>query len=327
MDWRQALQECAGLVDREMPRVLGDLEPATLRAAAMHYPGLGGKRLRPALAMLACEAAGGKREDALYAGIAVELVHNFSLVHDDIMDRDELRRGQPAVHVKWGEPAAILAGDALFAKAFEAVDLAPVGADLKAAMLHELAVATRKLCEGQQRDMELQAAVGASPAEYFEMIHGKTGRLYECAARLGGLSARAPTARVDALATYGKALGRGFQVRDDVLGVVGDEAKLGKPWGSDVRNGKRTLIYLTALQRAQGADAEALRSTVGNAEASKAEVERVVQAFRSTGALDEAQRLGRAAAAEAIAALRALPASGARGALEDFARFSVEREH
>lgn len=327
LDWRLALQECAALVDREMPRVLGDLEPASLREATLHYPNLGGKRLRPALAMMGCEAAGGKREDALHAGIAVELVHNFSLVHDDIMDRDDTRRGQPSVHVKFGEPAAILAGDALFAKAFEALGLSPLPAETEVAMLHELAVATRKLCEGQQRDMELQSSTAAGPKDYFDMIYGKTGRLYECAARLGGLAARATAQRVEALARYGRSLGRAFQVRDDILGVTGDEQKLGKPWGSDVRNGKRTLILLLALERARGRDLELLERAVGDAQAGKEEVEAVVEVFRRTGALDEAQREALAAVREAIEALQALPGSGARATLEELARFSAERDH
>jgi geranylgeranyl diphosphate synthase, type I len=327
MDWQASLKECAALVDQALPGVLRDLEPANLREAAMYYPSLGGKRLRPALAMLACEAAGGKREDALYAAIAVELVHNFSLVHDDIMDKDATRRGQPSVHVKWDEPTAILAGDALFAKAFEALDLAPAPAEQKVAMLHELALATRKLCEGQQRDMELAQSKAATPEDYYGMIHGKTGRLFEAATRMGALSAKASPARVETLSAYGKGLGKGFQVRDDVLGLIAPEEKTGKPWGSDVRNGKRTVILLLAQQRAEGKDAETLRATVGNAKATKAEIEQVIAVFRSTGALDEAQAQARTAADQAIQALQALPAGGARTALEQLARFSVEREH
>lgn len=327
MEWQAAVKECAALLDRELPRVLADLEPRSLREAAEYYPKLGGKKLRPALAMLACEAAGGKREDALHAGIAVELVHNFSLVHDDIMDRDSTRRGQPAVHVKWDEATAILAGDALFAKAFEALDRAPVPAEQKAAMLHEVALATRKLCEGQQRDMELAKDPKATPQAYFDMIYGKTGRLFEAATRLGGLSARADAKRVEALAAYGKGLGRGFQVRDDVLGLTAPEEKTGKPWGSDVRNGKRTVIALLALERAKGPDAAVLRTRLGDHTATKEQVEDVIAVFRHTGALDEAQRLAVQASQEAITALQALPKSGARDALENLARFSVERDH
>lgn len=327
VSWQDAIKECAALVDRELPRVLGDLEPQSLREAVSYYPSLGGKKLRPALALLACEAAGGKREDAVYAGIAVELVHNFSLVHDDIMDQDSMRRGHPSVHIKWDEPTAILAGDALFAKAFEALDRAPVPAEQKVMMLHELAVATRKVSEGQQRDMELAKDPKATPQAYFDMIYGKTGRLFEAAARLGGLSAKADAKRVDALATYGRCLGRGFQVRDDVLGLTASEEQMGKPWGSDVRNGKRTVIALMALQRAKGKDLEVLRTHLGDHTATREEVEAVIGVFRSTSALDEAQRLARLAADDAIAALQALPRSGARDALEQLARFSVERDH
>ena len=314
--WEAALKACAAQVDAELPRVLGDLQPASLRDAVRYYPDLGGKRLRPALAMLACEAAGGRREDALHAGIATELVHNFSLLHDDIMDQDATRRGHPSGHVKYGAPLAILAGDALFAKAFEVLHLAPAPAEAKVQMWHELAVASRVLCEGQQRDMELEQARDARPQDYYDMIYGKTGRLYECATRLGGLAARAGPAQVEALATYGRALGRGFQVRDDILDVAGDPKKRGKPWASDVRRGKRTIILLLARERAKGADAALLDRVVGHLDASDADVRRVVDLFQASGALDEAQR-----------ALQGFAPSEARGALEALARFSVEREH
>ncbi|HEV8359333.1 MAG TPA: polyprenyl synthetase family protein [Candidatus Thermoplasmatota archaeon] len=325
MSWEQALKECAALVDHELPRALQDVEPASLREAVLYYPSLGGKRLRPALAMVACEAAGGKREAALQAGIAAELVHNFSLVHDDIMDRDEQRRGSPSAHVKFGEAAAILAGDALFAEAFEVIGLGSNPPAVKAAMVHELAVASRVLCEGQQRDMELERAAHATAEDYFRMIHGKTGRLFECATRLGGLAAQASPERVEALALYGKLLGRAFQVRDDVLDLVGDPEHRGKPYASDVRRGKRTILYLLAHDRARGADADTLRAVVGNLQASRADLERAVAVYRSTGAVDDAQRMALDAAREAQAALAALPSSNARGALEALAKFSAER--
>lgn len=326
MDWQVAMKEYAALVDKAMPKVLADLEPKALREAALHYPNLGGKRWRPGLAMLSCEAAGGKAEDALHAGIAVELVHNFSLVHDDIMDGDAKRRGAPTVHKKWDTNTAILAGDALFAKAFEAIDLAPAEAERKAAMLHELAIATRKLCEGQQRDVEMPAQKHATPQDYFEMIHGKTGRLYECAARLGGLASGASGERVEALAAYGRAFGRAFQVRDDVLGVAGDARKTGKSVTRDITNGKRTIILLTAMERARGKDAALLRKVAAQ-RAKASEAKRVLAVFKATGALDEAQRHAQAAAQEAVDALKALPPSGARDALAKFAWNSVEREH
>lgn len=325
MAWEEALKECAALVDREMPKLLHDLEPRSLRDAVLYYPALGGKRLRPALAMVACEAAGGKREQALHAGIATELVHNFSLVHDDIMDQDEQRRGSPSAHVKFGIPAAILAGDALFAKSFEVIGLGPGQGQQKAAMVHELAVASRVLCEGQQRDMELETASDATADDYFRMIHGKTGRLFECATRLGGLASGAPHDTVEALALYGRHLGRAFQVRDDVLDIVGDPKHRGKPYASDVRRGKRTLLYLLAKERAKGADAETFRRVVGNLEASDADLARAVEAYRKTGAVDDAQLAAQDAAREAVRALAPLPSSNARNALEALAKFSAER--
>jgi geranylgeranyl diphosphate synthase type I len=326
MAWPQALQDCAAAVDRELPRVLADLQPPGLREAVQYYPSLGGKRLRPALAMLACEAAGGQRGDAILPGIAVELVHNFSLVHDDIMDQDAQRRGSPSAHERFGQPTAILAGDALFAKAFECLALSPANAEAKSAMLAELARASVALCEGQQKDMELERAAQASAAQYYDMIQGKTGRLFECSTRLGALAAHAPAERVEALATYGRELGRAFQVRDDILDIVGDPQLRGKPFGSDVRRGKRTILLLAALERARGKDAELLQRVAGSAHASDAEVRQVIDLLRALGAIDAAQREADRAANAAQGALRSLQGSAARASLEELARFSAARD-
>ncbi|MCA1812687.1 MAG: polyprenyl synthetase family protein, partial [Halobacteriales archaeon] len=182
------------------------------------------------------------------------------------------------------------------------------------------------LCEGQQKDMEMEQASQASPAMYYDMIHGKTGRLFECATRLGALSAHAAQPRVDALGMFGKELGRAFQVRDDILDITGDPQLRGKPFGSDVRRGKRTILLLTAQDRAKGKDAELLQRLAGNLEASDDEVRQVMRFFEASGAIREAQREADRAASAAREALRSLPASEARSALEELARFSATRD-
>lgn len=308
-------------VDRAVLVALDDLEPVELREAALHYPRAGGKRLRPAMALLACEAAGGRRDDALAFAAAVELVHDFSLVHDDIMDRDLVRRGMPTVHAKWGEPVAILAGDALLAKAFEAV---ASGAGSAAARLHalrDLATSTRALCEGQALDMAFEARDDVAPGEYLHMIAGKTGRLFEVACRGGAYYADGGDAVVAPLEAFGKAFGQAFQVHDDLLDLA-PAARTGKPFGSDLRAGKKTLIVLEARRR--GLPEEVAR-VLGRRDAAEADVKAAADALARSGAVRAAEEVVEKATERATAALGKLPPSPARETLREMASWAATR--
>jgi geranylgeranyl diphosphate synthase, type I len=294
------------LVDEELSRSFDDLRPPALRDATRWYPDAGGKRLRPVMALLACEAAGGAPERAMPVALAVELLHNFSLVHDDIMDRDATRRGRPTVHVKWDEPTAILAGDVLFARAFEM--LARVGDSAAHRETTRLLSATvLGLCEGQALDMAFEARPTVTVDEYLEMIRLKTALLFEASTKGGAFTAGGPHA--DALGRFGEAFGMAFQIADDLLDVTADPKTLGKPWGSDVRAGKRTLLVLDALER--GASLPAL----GKRDASDEEVRATVDAMRAAGSLDRGARTRDEWAKRADDALRGLPAGEARDAL------------
>lgn len=310
-------------MDGALAGLFDEIDPAPLRDATRWYPDAGGKRLRPVLALLSCEAAGGGAEEALPAALAVELVHNFSLVHDDIMDRDDTRRGRPTVHTKWDEPTAILAGDVLFARAFEVLARIP-----EAQAHHEasrlLSVAIRRLCEGQAMDVLFEERDEVSVDEYLHMIQGKTAVLFEVACQSGALaSPKRTAAQVDALATFGEAFGMAFQVADDLLDATADSETLGKPWGSDVRAGKRTLLVLAALERADGSQRKRLLDVLGRLEASDDEVADAVEAMRECGALAHAESVRDGYARKADRALDTLPRSDAREtlrALNEWAR-------
>src|SRR5438552_11288121 len=273
MELDRVLGERRKLVDAALAETFTDVVPPHLREAAAWYPDAGGKRLRPVMAMLACEATGGRSEDALPIALAVELVHNFSLVHDDIMDRDATRRGRATVHVKWDEPTAVLAGDVLSARAFEVLArIEDAGAHREAAAL--LSHAVLQLCEGQALDMAFERRSDVTPEEYLDMIRGKTAVLFEAATRGGALASRRRTPEAErALTEFGLAFGMAFQIADDLLDVTSDAKTLGKPWGSDVRAGKRTLVVLDALHH--GARLPAL----GRRDASDAEVRATVDAI------------------------------------------------
>lgn len=239
-----------------------------LAAAMRHALLLGGKRLRPALTLAACELAGGERAAALAAGAAVELVHTYSLVHDDLpaMDDDALRRGQPTVHVVWNDATAILTGDALLTLAFEVLANAPeldrLPADLRLAMVRTLANAAGQqgMVAGQALDMAATDPVDSDELDACALsrIHeAKTGALIRASVALGLLAAgnRDPKLRAD-LDQYARLLGHAFQVVDDILDVTADTETLGKPAGSDTELGKLTYVRLLGLD---GARAEAER--------------------------------------------------------------------
>lgn len=325
MDALKDVSDYAKLVEARLASVLGDVVPDTLREAVQHYPLAGGKRLRPALALIAAEAVGGSREGALPLACAVELAHNFSLVHDDIMDRDAMRRGMPAVHVRYGEPAAILAGDTLFSIAFQEIARLRASPAVRVDVLNDFAHAMRVLCEGQQMDMEF-AKKRVSREEYLDMIYRKTARLYETACRNGALVGGAAHDAVDALAAYGKAFGMAFQIRDDLLTVVSDQRKTGKPRESDIRNGKRTIVLLTALENADGDQRALIESTVGNAGASSLQIQRVIEVFLDTGAVDDAVKLAGEYLREGTEAVAGLTPSRPRELLLALAEFAGKRE-
>ncbi len=254
--------ECAREVDRALDRFLpsAGTKPATLHKAMRYSLFAGGKRLRPVLCMAAAEACGGKRESALAAAAAVECIHTYSLVHDDLpcMDDDDLRRGRPTCHKVFGEAVAVLAGDALLTAAFEI--LAQCKATRRypvAAFVSELAAAagSRHLIGGQVADIEAEGGMPPSPAA-LRFIHlNKTAALIECSLRLGGMSVDATPAKLDALGGFGRNLGLAFQVMDDILDCTQSSEVLGKSAGKDAAAGKATYPAVFGMEKSRAAAA------------------------------------------------------------------------
>lgn len=249
-----ALRSWRERVDRAIDRVLppAGAEPSGLHAAMRHAALDGGKRMRPLL-VYAAGTAFGAPESALDApAVAVELVHAYSLAHDDLpaMDDDALRRGKPTVHVAYGEATAILAGDALQSLAFEVLADAPVGEAVRVAMLRELAIAAgaRGMCGGQALDIDATGSAGRLDVDALQRLHAmKTGALLAAAVRLGAIAAGADAATRARLDRFAAALGLAFQVRDDLLDVEGDSATLGKTAGKDARQAKATFPALLGV--------------------------------------------------------------------------------
>jgi geranylgeranyl diphosphate synthase type I len=287
-----------------------------------------GKALRPALCLLACEAAGGDYRRALPAAAAVELAHNFSLVHDDIQDRDALRHHRPAVWTVWGEAQAINAGDALAALARIAVlGLRETGATdpavIEAARL--LDERTLEMVEGQAMDIAFEASMDVSIDNYMQMAAKKTGALFDCALAIGALAADAPASTVDAMGRCGRLLGEAFQARDDILGVWGAPGQTGKPAGADIRRRKKSLPVVYALSRPGSAPVHAAYES---AELREEDVAEVVRALDACGARTYCEGVARERSQAALAALAGLDlAPGPAAELREVAAFLVERDY
>ncbi len=307
-------------IDKAIENYLYEKEPSKLYEAVKYLPFAGGKRLRPLIACLACEAVGGNFVKALPLAVALELIHTFTLVHDDIMDKDEERRGMPSVHVKFGENTAILAGDTLFAKAFE-VASAIKNAEIAKKILRNLSIMAKEICEGQQLDIEFEEMEYVEENQFLEMIEKKTARMFEHAAMGGAIIGEGNEKEVKALQKYGKNLGMAFQIWDDCLDVIGKD--IGKPVGSDIREGKKTLLYIYAYEKAENKD---WLRYYGKEDASDEEVQKIIKFFEVIGAIKYAKEKARKYAKEAIDALKILPESEAKKELIKLAEFAVERE-
>ncbi len=249
-----------------------------LTEAAQHLLGAGGKRFRPLLAQVAAELGPGADEGPVEAGVAVELVHVGSLYHDDVIDDADTRRGAASVNQNWTNTVAILAGDFLLARASEVA--APLGAEAVALIARTYAT----LCEGQVLELELEGNIEHGPEEYFGVIGGKTASLIRTAARLGALTAGAERDTVEAISEWAWEMGLVFQMADDVLDLVADEAFLGKPAGSDIGEGTFTLPVLYAAAGPEGKEIRSLLS--GSRPYSRAATDRVINLVTSGGYVD-----------------------------------------
>jgi geranylgeranyl diphosphate synthase type II len=227
--------------------------PANLYDPIRYILQLGGKRLRPILSLLAAEAVGKPGEVALPQALAVELFHNFSLIHDDIMDVAPIRRGQPTVHMKWDTNAAILSGDAMLVLAYK--EVAKCAPEVLPAVLDCFSTTALEVCEGQQFDMNFETQHQVTEADYIEMIRLKTSVLLGCALKIGALAAGASESTAQHLYEFGCNLGISFQIKDDILDLYGDPEKFGKQVGGDILSDKKTIMMIFAHQQEAFRDA------------------------------------------------------------------------
>jgi geranylgeranyl diphosphate synthase type I len=308
-----------------------DGQPIRLYDAASTYLTSGGKKLRPFLVIKSCEMFAGKEEKALPAAAAVELIHNFSLIHDDIMDNDEIRHGISTVHKEYGLPIALIAGDILFSKAFQVLSLhgKKMGHDdsIISEMNRILSTACVHVCEGQGLDIQM-ASSNKIPTidEYLDMIRKKTASLFEVSCALGVLCSAEPlVGNVDNLSKFGRFTGIAFQLIDDLIGVTGDPKLTGKAVGNDIREGKKTYPILLALEHADTNKREKIMKVFGFKGANRDYVEDAVYAISSLNIEEEVRRTAHDNMIKAFESIKSYNETSAKKALVSSAKFIVER--
>lgn len=235
-------------INNEIAKLDWKREPYGLYEPIEYTLAAGGKRVRPHLAMIASQMFDGKDEDVLPAALALEVFHNFTLLHDDVMDKADVRRGRPTVHVKWNDNTAILSGDQMLIEAYKL--LSGVSADKLLTVLKLFNQMATEICEGQQYDMDFETQEQVTIEEYLKMIRLKTSVLLANALQIGAYIAGADEQAQEALYQFGIAVGLAFQIQDDILDVWGNPATFGKAVGGDISCNKKTFVQLTAMQMA-----------------------------------------------------------------------------
>lgn len=326
MDLTAVLSDRIKTVDAALDKALDIGEQERLKSAMRHLPLSSGKRLRPVLAMVVADAINGQGKRAIPFGLCLEIIHNFTLVHDDIMDKDAMRRGIKTVHVEFDEPTAINAGDVLFARGFEVLTTLDAKPEILIILVREVAEMVRYIGEGQQSDMDFEKRVDTTEEEYMKMIELKTSLMFKMAARGGAMIAGGTKGQIDALTEYGRLLGLGFQLWDDVLALTADQAKLGKSVGNDIRRGKRTLIIVHAFNNFTKEDKEKLSKVLGKENATKKEVDETIELLKEYGSIEYAKNTAQRFAAKAKDLLAVLKESEHKKILLEMADYAVRRE-
>ncbi len=342
----EAVEKRRELVNDAIPEELPIQRPERLYEASRYLLDAGGKRLRPAVLLTTAEALADVEPlstpyrsfpplesdwdptandtiDIMAAAVSVEVIQSFTLIHDDIMDDDDLRRGVPSVHKAYDLETAILAGDTLYSKAFEIMLEAGAPPERAVDALAVLATTCTKICEGQSLDVSFEARNDVTPEEYLEMVEQKTAVLYAASAALPAILLGADQETVDALYGYGLDIGRGFQIQDDVLDLTVPSEKLGKQRGSDLVENKQTLITVHARQ--QGIDVGDLIDTADVEAVTEAEIDAAVEALEESGSIEYANETARELVDRGKRRLEVLPENEAHELLADIADYLIER--
>lgn len=277
-----SIEQLQNIINKAIAETKYTAKPAELYEPISYLMQLGGKRMRPVLVLVSTELFGGSVSKALDAAIGIELFHNFTLMHDDIMDKAPLRRGNPTVHVKWNESAAILSGDVMFVEAYKL--MIRVDDSILRKVLDIFSDTASGVCQGQQADMNFEKRDHVSLEEYIEMIRLKTAVLLAGSMQIGALIGGAEKEQADLLYEFGENLGLAFQLQDDILDVYGDPEKFGKQVGGDILADKKTFLLIKARELAKGESASELNKWLNKPDISPAnKVNAITSIYNSLG--------------------------------------------
>lgn len=288
VDFSQIFEEQVEVIEEKISAVFRNKKPESLYEPCAYILETGGKRLRPFLVLISAKAAGSSFRNSYNAALAVELLHNFTLAHDDIMDNADKRRGRLTVHKKYDDSTAILAGDNLLAFAYKYL-LRDCRENDKY-VIDEFTQGLIEVCEGQSLDKEFETRQDVSIEEYKVMIYKKTAALAEACCRIGALIGGAEKEVFNALAEYGKNIGMAFQIQDDLLDIMADEAEFGKIVGGDLVEGKKTYLFLKALEKAEGDDKKALLNVIRDKGISREDIDFYKNLYIRLGIFEDAKK-------------------------------------
>jgi geranylgeranyl pyrophosphate synthase len=319
----EKLKHLRQLTEEQMLAIIDKSFPCYLYDPMRYVVTAGGKKLRPLLLLMVCEALGESISHALPAAAAIEMVHDFSLVHDDIMDHDDLRRGRLTVHKKWDESVAILAGDGLLVYAFRALSQCPP--EVVPRLLDMFSSSIIAVCEGQSLDKTFEQQDQVSLQEYKEMILLKTGKLFGLSCEMGAVLAGGNQDQVVAMRSFGEHLGTVFQIQDDLLDLTATEMNLGKDVGSDIKEGKKTWPVLHFIQHARPDQLQAFERLT-NGHVGPDQILEIVELFSKAGSIQAAEQSLRQELETLRNALQILPDNQASAALRQIVALIEKRD-
>ncbi|MBN2122025.1 polyprenyl synthetase family protein [Candidatus Micrarchaeota archaeon] len=311
-------------------RIYGEIpkEPRFIYSMLEEFISRGGKRIRPILTIACAEACGGKEEDAMPYALAIELFHNFTLVHDDIEDASPMRRGKPTLHEQFGTPIAINSGDALYTVVWSSLLSKNIPPEKFAEASKILIKGFSAVVEGQGTELEWYRInkFDVSEEDYFKMAGGKTGSLIGISCQIGAFAAGAPRQVQDSLSEFGEKIGLAFQIKDDILNLTADPEKYKKEIGEDIKEGKRSLIMLKLLSVLDRGEKERVISILAKPEKSEEEVSKLIELAKEKGAIAYAQEVSDGLIGEAKARLQTLDSESGRETLLMLADYIVRRQ-
>lgn len=291
MEITEQQQQLSDLIDEKLAELNLPDEPSLLYDPVRYTLSLPGKRIRPYLTLIGCGLCGGETDEAFSAAIAIELLHNFTLLHDDIMDRAETRRGEPSVYKKWSQNTAILSGDAMYAKAFKQLQYYGHSEQYSKAqystILEIFLDSAETVCEGQAYDLAFENNDDVTIDEYLHMIEGKTAALISGSLAIGGAVAGATDKQIKELHYVGQKTGVAFQIQDDLLDAIADPNKFGKKRGGDIMEGKKTYLTLLALQRCNDQQKKLLRRVLGNQNSDAEDINKIIELYHTLDIVED----------------------------------------